>query len=137
MSTGQTISATISGDVSGQVAVGTNIAQSQTLGAAAVSAEELARLRAAFADLAVQVAAEAPPQRRAAAAERIGELEQACLADEPDVTTIQYVARWFRSNVPQLAGAVAGIVIHPIVGKLVGAAADALAAEFSAVRSAA
>ncbi|MGH2944483.1 MAG: hypothetical protein ACRDLN_17110, partial [Solirubrobacteraceae bacterium] len=76
------------------------------------------------------VVAAAPPERRVAAAERVGELERACLADEPDVTTIQYVARWFGTNVPQLAGAVAGIVIHPIVGKLVGAAGDALVAEF-------
>jgi hypothetical protein len=48
------------------------------------------------------------------------------------VTTVQYVGRWFRKNVPALAGAVASIVIHPIVGKLVGAAGDALVAEFSA-----
>jgi hypothetical protein len=130
MATGDRISANINGNVSGQVAVGKHIAQSQTAGPAAVGAEELAQLRAAFADLAAAVAVEAPPERRAAAVERIGELEQACLADEPDVTTIQYVARWFRSNVPQLAGAVAGIVIHPIVGKLVGAAGDALVAEF-------
>lgn len=127
---GDTISANISGGVNGEVAVGMHIAQNQTMGATRASSEDLAQLRAAFAQLAAQVDAQAPPQRRLAAAERIGELEQACLADEPDITTIQYVARWFQSNVPQLAGAVAGIVVHPIVGKLVGAAADTLLAEF-------
>jgi septal ring factor EnvC (AmiA/AmiB activator) len=131
MSSGDAISANITGDISGgQVAVGKHIAQNQTVGTAAVSSEELAQLRTAFRDLASEVEAQAPPERRAAAAERVAELEQAVLAEEPDVTTIQYVARWFRSNLPQLAGAVASIVIHPIVGKLVGAAGDALVAEF-------
>jgi hypothetical protein len=31
---------------------------------------------------------------------------------------------------PELAGAVTGVIIHPIVGKLVEAAGDGLAAEF-------
>lgn len=132
MSTGDTISANISGNVSGgQVAVGKDIAQNQTVGTAAISTEEVAQLRAAFGALAAEVEAQAPPQRRAAAVERVAELEQAVLADEPDVTTIQYIGRWFRNNLPQLAGAVASVVIHPIVGKLVGAAGDALVAEFS------
>ena len=132
MPAGDTISANITGHISGgQVAVGKDIAQHQTVGTAAVSTEELAQLRTAFSELAAQVEAQAPPERRAAAAERVAELEQALLADEPDLTTIQYVGRWFRSNLPQLAGAVVSIVVNPIVGKLVGAAGDALVAEFS------
>lgn len=132
MSAGDAISANISGNISGgQVAVGKDIAQNQTVGDIAVTNEELAQLRVAFSELATQVEANAPPERRAAAVERVAELEQAVLADEPDVTTIQYIGRWFRNNLPQLAGAVASIVIHPIVGKLVGAAGDALVAEFS------
>jgi len=129
---GDTISANITGDVSGgQVAVGKAITQSQTVGSAAISTEERAQLQAAFGELAAEVEANAPPERRAAAVERVAELEQAVLADEPDVTTIQYVGRWFRNNLPQLAGAVVGIVVNPIVGKLVGAAGDALVAEFT------
>ena len=132
MSTGDAISANIAGNISGgQVAVGKDIAQSQTVGTAAVTTEELAELRAAFSQLATEVEAQAPPERRAAAVERVAELEQALLADEPDITTVQYVGRWFRSNLPQLAGAVVSIVVNPIVGKLVGAAGDALVAEFS------
>lgn len=132
MSAGDTISANITGNISGgQVAVGKHIAQNQTVGTAAVTTEELAQLRTAFSELATQVQAQAPPQRRAAAVERVAELEQALLADEPDITTVQYIGRWFRSNLPQLAGAVVSIVVNPIVGKLVGAAGDALVAEFS------
>jgi hypothetical protein len=129
---GDTINANISANISGgQVAVGKDITQSQTVGTAAISTEELAQLRTAFSQLAADVEAQAPPERRAAAVERVGELEQAVLADEPDVTTIQYIGRWFRSNLPQLAGAVVGVVVHPTVGKIVGAAGDALMAEFA------
>lgn len=131
MPAGDAISANISGNISGgQVAVGKDITQNQTVGTAAITNEELAELRTAFSELATEVEAQAPPERRAAAIERVAELEEAVLADEPDVTTIQYVGRWFRANLPQLAGAVVSIVVNPIVGKLVGAAGDALVAEF-------
>jgi len=132
MSAGDTISANVTGNISGgQVAVGKDIAQNQTVGTASISNEELAQLRTAFSELASEVEAQAPPERRAAAVERVAELEQAVLADDPDVSTIQYVGRWFQKNLPQLAGAVVSIVVNPIVGKLVGAAGDALVAEFS------
>jgi hypothetical protein len=129
MGTGDTISAQITGAVSGQVAVGKRIAQQQTTGAADVTPDELAQLRQAFADLRADVAAQAPPERQAAAVERVEELEQAVLAEEPDVTTIAYVGRWFKTNLPGLAGAITGIVVHPVVGRIVGAAGNAIAAE--------
>jgi hypothetical protein len=129
MGTGDTISAQITGAVSGQVAVGKRIAQHQTTGAADVTPDELAQLRQAFADLRADVAAQAPPERQAAAVERVEELEQAVLAEEPDMTTIAYVGRWFKTNLPGLAGAVTGIVVHPVVGRIVGAAGNAIAAE--------
>jgi hypothetical protein len=134
METGDTISANISGGVSGQVAVGKHIAQHQTVSAADLSGDELAQLRQAFADLRADVAAQAPPERQAAAAERIEELEQAVLAEEPDTTTIAYVGRWFKTNLPALAGAVTGIVVHPIVGRIVGAAGKAIADELRGAR---
>jgi hypothetical protein len=134
METGDTISANISGGVSGQVAVGKHIAQHQTVSAADLSDDELAQLRQAFADLRADVAAQAPPERQAAAAERIEELEQAVLAEEPDTTTIAYVGRWFKTNLPALAGAVTSIVIHPLVGRIVGAAGEAIAAELRGAR---
>jgi hypothetical protein len=128
---GQSITATIGGTVTNsQVAVGNDNVQTQTIAAAPVTDAELAELHQLFDALKAQIVAEAPPERRAAALERVEELEQATLADEPDLTTMQYVGKWFGSNVPKLAGAVAGVVVHPIVGKLVGAAGDALVAEF-------
>ena len=98
-------------------------------GAANLGADELAQVRQAFADLRADIAAQAPPERRAAAVERIEELEQACLADQPDMTTIAYVGRWFKTNLPGLAGAVTGIVVHPLVGRIVGVAGKAVADE--------
>jgi len=119
----------VTGSVSGQVAVGKGIEQRQALGDAAVAAvteAEREQVRLAFAQLHEQVAAAAPPEQRAAAVERVEELQEAVFADEPDLTTIQYVARWFRRNLPGLAGAVTGLVVHPLVGRLVQVAGDRL-----------
>jgi hypothetical protein len=131
---GDTISATISGPVSGQVAVGKAIHQIQAVGAPVekVSDEELAALRAALAELRAQVAAapEVPEAQKEAARERVSELEDAVMAPEPDLSTMEYVRNWFAKHLPSLAGAVTGVVVNPIVGKLVAAAGDALTAEF-------
>jgi hypothetical protein len=129
---GDVIRAIISGDVSGQVAVGKGITQTQTVGAARpeVTEAELAELRQALANLKAWVEAEAPPEKKEAALERVEELEEAVTAEEPDLTTMEYVKRWFVKNLPGLAGTVTSVVVHPIVGKLVEAAGDALAAEF-------
>src|SRR4051812_17679763 len=73
MGTGDSISANITGDVSGAVAVGKDIDQRQTIGAAQLTADDVAQLRQAFANLRADIAAQAPPERQAAAAERIEE----------------------------------------------------------------
>ncbi len=133
---GDHISADISGAVSGQVGVGKAIDQTQTIGHEAtrpVTDAELAELRQAFAELRAQVSAEAPPERKGAAVERIDELEEAIIADEPDLTTVEYVKRWFTKNVPRLAGTVTGVIVNPIVGMLVGAAGDAAVREFQGI----
>ncbi len=126
------INATISGTVSnGQVAVGNANVQTQTVTTTTVTRAELGELRDLFAQLKEQVVtADVPAGQRVAALEQVSALEQATLADEPDVSTIRSVGRWFADNLPKLAGSVAGLVVHPIVGKLVGAAGDALVAEF-------
>ena len=119
----------VTGSVSGQVAIGKGIEQRQALGDAAVAAvteAEREQVRFAFARVREQVAAEAPPEQRAAAVERVEELQAAVFADEPDLTTVQYVARWFRRNLPSLAGAVTGLVVNPLVGRLVQVAGDRL-----------
>ncbi len=129
---GDVIRATISGDISGQVAVGKGITQTQTIGAARpkVTETDLAELRQALADLRARVAAEAPPEKKDAALERVDELEEAVTAKEPDLATMEYVKGWFVKNLPGLAGAVTHVIVHPIVGKLMEAVGDALAAEF-------
>jgi hypothetical protein len=119
----------VTGSVSGQVAIGKGIEQRQALGDAAVAAvteAEREQVRLAFAQLRDQVAAGAPPEQRTAAVERVEELQEAVFADEPDLTTIQYVTRWFRRNLPNLAGAVTGLVVRPLVGRLVQVAGDRL-----------
>jgi hypothetical protein len=132
MSEGQKaqVSATITGNTSGQIAVGTGI--TQTVGAAqqGVTQADLAELRRVLAELEARVEAEAPSEQKQAAIEHVKELGQAITVGEPDLTTMEYVKRWFGKHVPGLAGAVTGVVIHPIVVKLVDAAGEALAAEF-------
>lgn len=130
--TGDVIRATISGDISGQVAVGKGITQIQTIGAARpqVTEADLAELRQVLADLKAKVTAGASADKQGAALERVEELEEAITAEDPDLATMEYVERWFVKNLPGLAGAVTSVVVHPTVGKLVEAAGDALAAEF-------
>jgi hypothetical protein len=119
--------------ISGKIAIGNNIVLGDLIGDAALSTvtdAERAQLRTAFSRLRTEVEAQAPDERRDAAVERVEELERAVFADQPDLTTIQYVTGWFRSNLPKLAGVVTGVVIHPIVGKLVQSAGEMLAGEF-------
>lgn len=124
------ISATITGNSSGQIAVGTGI--TQTLGAAqqGVTEADLAELRRMLAELEARVEVEAPAEQKQAAVEHVKELGQAITAGEPDLTTMEYVKRWFGKHAPGVAGAVTGVVIHPIVRKRVEASGEALTADF-------
>jgi hypothetical protein len=125
------IQATI-GDVdSAQVAVGSGNAQSGTVGRREAPAGDAERgeLRILLAGLARQVDAEAPPERRAGAHERIGELEDALTAATPDLTTVEYVTRWFSKHLPHLAGAVLAVLVNPVVGAVVAAGGDGLIGE--------
>ena len=117
----------------GQVAIGRDIDQRYTRiaqQAPTVTEADLAELRRAGEEGKAQSRAEAPPEQQAAALERVDEVEQAVVAEEPDLTTIQYVRNWFVKNLPKLAGAVTGLVVHPVVGKIVEAAGDVAAAQF-------
>jgi len=129
---GDTIRADISGPVSGQVAVGKEIRQAQAIvgAAGAVTEAELEELRELLTGLRQQVSQEAPPEKKEAALERVNELEEAVVAEKPDLSTMEYVRNWFLKHLPGVAGSVIGLVVHPIVGKLVGAAGDAVAGEF-------
>jgi hypothetical protein len=123
---------TVSGPVSGQVAIGNGINQTNMLGVAKpeVTQADLDELHRMLAEMKTQLKLEAAPDQQAAALERMDELEEAVTAEKPDLTTMEYVKRWFVKHVPELAGAVTSVIIHPIVGKLVEAAGDGLAAEF-------
>ena len=129
---GDTISATI-GDVSdrSQVAVGHHIKQSQVHGApSVVTEEEMAQLRQMFDELKAKIAQDVPPAEKEKALERVDELQEAVTAKEPDLTTMEYVRNWFVKNLPSVAGSVVGLIVHPLVGKLVEVGGDALASTF-------
>jgi hypothetical protein len=126
----QSISARITGDVSGQVAVGQNINQSRSEIERPVTSDEIHELRQMLNQLKARVEAEAPAEKKEAALERVNELEQAITEKKPDLSTMEYVKNWFGKNAPGLAGAVVSVVVHPIVGKLVEAAGDMLTADF-------
>ena len=116
----------------GQLAAGRNIRQVEVTHApqAAVTDADLAEVRRLVDELKRKVAAEASPEQREAALERVDELQEAVVAGEPDVTTMDYVRRWFTKNLPRLAGAVTGLIVHPLVGHVVEAAGDVVASEF-------
>ncbi len=131
---GDYISGNITGNVSGQVAVGTNISQAHHTGPAAPLTEaERVELQDLFAALKAHVAAEAPDQQRTGAVERVEELEEALTAEAPDLGTAHYIKRWFLKNLPTAAGLITGVLVNPIVGKLVQSAGDVAAAELARV----
>jgi hypothetical protein len=128
--TNTNIKANISGTNSGQVAVGTHINQIASPPPAPPDQAEIESLRQMLAELRERVAAQAPVELQQPALERVNELEEALTGKEPDLSTMEYVTGWFARQLPGIAGAVAGVIVHPIVGKLVEAAGDALSAEF-------
>jgi hypothetical protein len=136
---GDNIRVSIGGSVTegGQVGIGRNISQnyvrSGTEGPSAVTESDLAELRQAIEGVKAQIVAEAPLEQQAAALERVDELEEAVLADQPDLTTLQYIGKWFGKNLPKLAGTVTGLIVHPVVGKIVEAAGDLVAEQFRAL----
>lgn len=109
---GDVISVTLSGHVSGQVAVGKGITQVQAIGAAKATMTEADRAAVyqMLSGLKARVEVESPPEQKQAAIERIKELGEALTAQEPDLTTIEYVQRWFVKNVPRLVEEVNGII---------------------------
>jgi len=116
-----------------QIAAGRRITQSTVSGttAAAVSEAELAEFRRAVDEVRARLrAAELPEREQEAALDRVDEIEEAISADRPNVTTMQYVWNWFRRHLPALAGSITGLIVHPVVGKIVEAAGDLAAQQF-------
>lgn len=128
---GDNIRADISNVSGGQVAVGKGITQSTSASVPeGISTAEFEELKKLLADLRKQVETEAPEEEKPAALERVKELEEAVTADKPDLTTMEYVKKWFEKRIPSIAGTVSSVVINPIVEKSANAAGDALASEF-------
>lgn len=128
---GDTTHISVGGSVSGQMAVGRNISQHRVETTnPPVSAAERSELAAMFEAVRGQVRDADLPVDRAAALERVDELETAVTAPEPDLSTMEYVRNWFLRHAPKVGGAVVSVIVHPIVGRLVEAAGDAVASEF-------
>jgi hypothetical protein len=124
------INVNIKGDVSGQIVVGDNNKVTKNITHQAVTPAELDELRQLLSNLRNKIQAEASVEKKDAALERVDELEQAVLEKKPDISTMEYVKNWFGKHLPGLAGTVVGVLVHPVVGKLVEAAGDAVADEF-------
>ena len=60
-------------------------------------------------------------------------IREAVVAEERDLTTLQYIRTWFGKNLPTLAGSITGLIIHPVVGKIVEAAGEPAASQFRAL----
>jgi hypothetical protein len=125
------VRARISGGVSGQVAIGSDIRQQYVVGGASVvTPEERRQLLAAVDELATQMVALVPDSQKEDARENARELKEAVIAEKPNLRSLEYVRTWVVRHLPQLAGSVTSLVLHPILGKLVEAAGTALAEEF-------
>ncbi len=126
---GDRINAVVTGPVQGAVAIGKDISQQQEVGSMdlALSDAERTELKSVFASLREQISAAVPESERRAALERVDELEEALVADSPDLTTIEYVKQWFARKLPAAAGLVASVLVHPLVGRIVERAGDKLA----------
>lgn len=110
-----------------QAVVGDNNTVTQNIG---LTPKEATELRGVFDDLRSKVAEKAPPEKREAALAETKELEGAIVTADPKPDRVRQALAWFRDNAPELAGAVAGIVINPLVGKVVEKAGKAVADQF-------
>ncbi len=127
------INVNFNGQVSGQVSFGdqVNMTQNVTNVTGQVTQEEMAQLTEVFQNLRTQVEDVAKTDKeKEAAIERVEELREAITTEEPDVSTMEYVKRWFTKNLPSVAGTITGVLVHPVVGKLVSSAGEAISDEF-------
>jgi len=125
-----TVRGTISNVSGGQVAIGQHVTQTSTsITTERPSDAEIAGLLGRFASLRSEVLAD--PDTPDEAAAKLDELESAVTAEEPRLSTMEYVRDWFVTYAPKFAGAVTALVVNPIVGALVGAAGETLASEFT------
>jgi hypothetical protein len=124
----------VGGAVGGNVVVGRSnqVISSPTTNVTRPNDAELAAFKAAVDAVKAQSAAVAPgdPAVAAEAVVQLDALHAAAVAPTPDLSTMQRVRTWFAEHLPTMAGAVTGLLIHPVVGALVKSAGDAVTAEF-------
>ena len=124
-----TIRGSISNVSGGQVAIGQHVQQTRTsIATERPSDADVAALLERFDVLRAEVLAD--PDTPDEAAAKLDELESAVTAEQPELSTMEYVRDWFVKYAPKFAAAVTTLVVNPIVGALVGAAGETLAAEF-------
>jgi hypothetical protein len=129
--------ATFSGQFTGsQVAMGeqNKLDQhvNQTVGGG-LSQQELAALMSQLTGLRERVAVEVPADRREEALRQIGDIEAAAVAQEkPEPGRLARVHQWFLNNAPDIAEGVAVVLLGPLVARLVGGGAGAIAAALGA-----
>lgn len=118
-------------DMTGQAVVGSNnrVTWQQAQQGAPVTAADLAEIRQVIDELRGLVDAEIDVE--ATAREKLDELEEALTAERPDLATLEHVRGWFGRRLPRLADAVGRVILSPLVAKLIGAAGDELAVEFT------
>lgn len=107
-----------------QVAVGDNITQTH------ITAADQMQLRQLFDRLAADVEAQAPADQKAEALAKARELEASLTASPPQLDRTEGAKSWLLKHLPGIAGTLTGTFVNPILGKLVEASGDALAAEF-------
>jgi hypothetical protein len=98
--------------------------------APSISAAEMKSLRARFSSLKRQIETNVPEGKKGEALSKADELQATVLDKKPNPSKMANIRNWFVKNAPGIAGAVTSVVVHPIVGKLVEAAGDAVAGEF-------
>ena len=88
-------------------------------------------LEGLFAALRELVAEQSPSDQKEEALHEVDLLQEAVEEDEPNLSKMESVLNWFKDNIPQLAGAVASVILNPIVGKVLEAAGELAAEEFT------
>ncbi len=113
VATGDRITIRVGGNVSGQITTGdgNTVSQIRERQRPPDAKSEQADLLVRFADLRTRLAADGTRTNGAQA--KLAELQEAILADVPDLPTMEYALHWFRRKLPRFADAVSALILHP------------------------